>query len=187
VQGGERDVGAARAGAPHGKSAQEDGYAVAHALWQALTPWLAVLPLDAEGRDLIARLDALLPTPQRPASLDSDPEAAEVLAQALVGQMERAADADLYLGRDLARAMDTVADLAARGCAAAPAGRGAVLGITALYFEDSLDAPLSILAAGPAARIAAALAALDPPAGDPAQACADLAAGFADARREVFP
>jgi len=154
---------------------------------QRLKPWFAAIPQSSESRDLIARLDALMPTPARPSKLDSDPEAAEVLAQALVGHLERAADADLYLGRDLARAMDTVAALAATACAQASQDRAKVFHVSALYFEDSLEAPLSILAAAPAERIENALEELITTTGDVSGACTDLAAGFSEARKVMFP
>ena len=164
-----------------------DGYDAAYALLQTIKPWLAAVPESAETSDLIARLDALMPTPERPARLDSDPEAAEVLAQALVGQLERAADADLYLGRDLRRAMDTVSGLAAQACAEADGNRAEVVHVTAVYFEDSLEAPLSIMAAEPAERIEDALYDLRAATGDASGPCEDLATGFADARKVLFP
>lgn len=164
-----------------------DGYATAYGLLKTIKPWFAAIPQSSESRDLIARLDALMPTPERPAKLDSDPEAAEVLAQALVGHLERAADADLYLGRDLARAIDTVSGLAAQGCAQATEGHEEVFHIAALYFEDSLEAPLSIMAAAPAERIEDALAQLTTATGEVSGTCQDLLAGFSDARKVMFP
>lgn len=159
-------------------------YAAAHGLLQTVKPWIAALPQDAELTDLLARLDALMPGPERPAALDADPEAAEVLAQALVGRLERVADADLYLGRDLGRAMETVAQLAVQACASDPAARPRRVQIGALYFEDALEAPLSVLAAGPGERIEEGFAALH--AGD-LSVCGDMEDAFLAAHRMVFP
>lgn len=163
-----------------------DGYPAAYALLQDLKPWLVAVPQNAETRDLIARLDGLMPTPERPETMDRDPEAAEVLAQALVGQLERAADADLYLGRDLRHAMETVAGLAAKGCEETGPQRAEIITITSFYFEDSLEAPLSIMASEPAERIELALDSLRM-SQDISHACQELANGFADARKLVFP
>lgn len=161
-----------------------DAYANAYAQLQAVRPWIAVLPEDAELSDLVARLDALMPTPEQPAVMDADPEAAEVVAQALVGQLERVANADLYLGRDLSRAMETVSQLAAHGCAYDEADRPRWFQIAALYFEDALEAPLSVMAAEEAESIEDGFDALLN--GDMA-ACDAVGAAFVDARERLFP
>ena len=161
-----------------------DAYAAAHALLQTVKPWIAAVPQDADLTDMVARLDALMPTQERPAVMDADPEAGEVVAQALVGQLERAANADLYLGRDLARAMETVSQMAAHGCAIDEAARPRWFEIAALYYEDALEAPLSVMAAEPAERIEADLEALQ--AGD-LSVCDDMGDAFVTARRTLFP
>lgn len=166
---------------------EPDAYIVAYALLQAIRPWIAAVPQNPDLVELTARLDALLPTPERPAKLDSDPEAAEVVAQALVGQLESAANADLYLARDLQRAMDTVSAIAATGCASGQTDRTHTIRAAAVYFEDSLEAPLSVMAAEPAERIEDALDLLLGDEGDATRACVDLAAAFADAKRIMFP
>ena len=173
---GDEDTGAEG----EGGDAAEDGYATAHEMLHIVRPWISAVPADAETRDLIARLDALLPTPDRPDDLDADPEAAEVVAQALVGRLESAADADLYLGRDLARALETVGLLSREACEDG-AGRGAR--IAAFYFEDALEAPLSVLAPEPALEIEAQLETMETGAAD----CARLAAGFDAAKIKIFP
>lgn len=161
-----------------------DAYASAHATLEAARPWIVAVPQDAELADLLTRLESLMPTPERPASLDADPEAAEVLAQALVGQLERAADADLYLGRDLGRALDTVAGIAAQGCAAAPDARPRLFEVAALYFEDALEAPLSVMTPDAAGRIEDGFEAA--PDGD-AAVCDTLVAAFGETRERLFP
>ncbi|SDE03962.1 hypothetical protein [Ruegeria marina] len=161
-----------------------DGYANAYALLQTVRPWVAAVPSDAEIVDLMGRLDALMPTAERPEKLDADPEAAEVVAQALVGQLERAANADLYLGRDLARAMATVSQLAAHGCAYDEAVRPRWFEIAALYFEDALEAPLSVMAADPAEQIEDGLERLRD--GD-LSACDSVGKAFVDAKERLFP
>jgi hypothetical protein len=164
----------------------EDGdpYAKAYAQLQTLRPWIAVLPQDAELADLVARLDALMPTAEQPAVMDADPEAAEVVAQALVGRLERVANANLYLGRDLSRAMQTVSQLAAHGCAHNEAARPRWFQIAALYFEEALEAPLSVMAAQEAERIEDGFDALQD--GDMA-ACDAVGTAFVDARERLFP
>lgn len=165
-------------------AAEEDGYATAYAMLQTVRPWIAAVPADPEITDLMARLEALMPTADRPDKLDADPEAAEVVAQALVGQLERAANADLYLGRDLARAMETVSQLAAHGCAYDEATRPRWFEIASLYFEDALEAPLSVMAAHPSEEIEQGLEALHE--GD-LSACKPVSEAFADAKRRLFP
>lgn len=161
-----------------------DPYAKAYAQLQAVRPWIAVLPQDADLADLVARLDALMPTAEQPAVMDADPEAAEVVAQALVGRLERVANADLYLGRDLSRAMQTVSQLAAHGCAHDEAARPRWFQIAAHYFEDALEAPLSVMAAEEAERIEDGFDALLD--GDMA-ACGAVGMAFVDARERLFP
>ncbi len=161
-----------------------DPYAKAYAQLQVVRPWIAALPQDADLSDLVARLDALMPTPEQPAVMDADPEAAEVVAQALVGQLERVANADLYLGRDLSRAMQTVSKLAAHGCAYDEVARPRWFQIAALYFEDVLEAPLSVMAAYDAEQIEDGFDALLD--GD-MTACDAVGAAFVDAHERLFP
>lgn len=162
----------------------EEDYAQAYDLLQTVRPWVAAVPQDDDVTDLMARLDTLMPTPERPAKLNADPEAAEVVAQALVGQMERAADADLYLGRDLPRAMDTVSRLATEGCAEDAKVRLRWFEVTAIYFEDALEAPLSVMAAEEAEAIEEGIEVLQ--AGD-LSACTAVADAFDQANRRLFP
>ena len=163
---------------------EDEAYAKAYALLQTVWPWVAAVPQDAEVEDLMARLAALMPTAERPERLDADPEAAEVMAQALVGQMERAANVDLYLGRDLARAIDTVARLAAEGCARGAEERARWFEVTAIYFEDALEAPLSVMASEEAEAIEEGIEALQ--AGD-LSACEVVTLAFDQANRRLFP
>ena len=162
----------------------EGAYAAAFGMLQKLRPWVGAVATDAQTAELMARLDALLPTPERPARLDADPVAAEAVAQALVGHLERVADADLYLSRDLSHAIDTVSDLTAQGCAVDGVGRARWLDISALYYEDALEAPLSVLAPEQAEQFEDWLKAVA--AGDPS-ACETLDTAFADAKRRLFP
>ncbi|SMX33100.1 hypothetical protein [Maliponia aquimaris] len=167
-----------------GDDTEGDAYAAAYALFQTVRPWIDAVPQDAELADLVARLDALMPTAQRPQALDADPEAAEVIAQALVGRLERAANADLYLGRDLPRALETVAQLAAQGCAQVEDAQPRWFRVAALYFEDALEAPMSVMAADQAERIEDGFEALLD--GD-LTACATVSLAFTETRERLFP
>lgn len=169
-----------------------DPYADAYALRQTLNGLIQTLPDardDADVNDLLARLNALMPTPQRPATLDADPEAAEVIGQALVGALERATGAELYLARDLQRGMQTVAHLVAHGCNA----RGfdheaeALFTAAAFYFENDLEAPMSIMASVEAEIIETGIATLVGTGSGDIDACFDVDDAFDTAMTVMFP
>ena len=149
--------------------------------WAALGRVRPLVPETEETAATLARLDALLPGPERPGRLASDPEEAEGHAQMLVGLMEPLADAELYPGRDLGAALTTVADLAARGCGAAhgPEVGAELMLIAAGRYEETLGATLGVLAPGAHEAIAGALEA----PGD----CAALAAGLERAGEALAP
>lgn len=172
--------------------AGSDPYANAYALLQTLKGLIQTLPDargDADVNDLLARLNALMPTPQRPASLDADPEAGEVIGQALVGALERATGAELYLARDLRRGMQTVAHLVAHGCNA----RGfdhqpdALFTAAAFYFENDLEAPMSIMASAEAKIIEAGIETLVETGPVDIDACFDVDDAFDTAMTAMFP
>lgn len=104
----------------------------------------------AEAEAMIAILDGLFPSETPPETLSPDPEEAEGPSHRLVGLLEVVADANLYPGRDLARAAGLVADLADQGCAAIAAGEGPkgleTLAIAAAYHEQALADTLGVIA-----------------------------------------
>ena len=170
----------------------DDPYADAYALLLTLNSLIQTLPdahSDADVADLLARLNALMPTPQRPATLDADPEAAEVIGQALVGALERATGAELYLARDLRRGMQTVAHLVAHGCNA----RGfdhqseALFAAATFYFENDLEAPMSIMASAEAEIIEAGIGTLVETGSGDIDACFDVDDAFDAAMTVMFP
>ena len=114
----------------------------------------------ADASTLLDRLDALLAREggRGPAA---PPEAVERLAQGLVALLERAADADLYLDRDLGGALATVRRLTGEGCAAADPALGAeTLAIAARYHEETLSSTFALLAGTAEARADVARTAL---------------------------
>ncbi len=154
-------------------------------------PFRADMPpeLGHDADEVMARLGALLPAEPDGAATFSDPEEAEVLAQALVGLLERALGADLYLSRDLQQALDTVSGLAASGCRETdPALGRETLAISQFYYRDALQAPFSVLAAASHTTaetsydtLLAGDGALDAPA------CASLTDALAAAAETIFP
>jgi hypothetical protein len=119
------------------------------ALWQGLAG-KASPQQAADVRAMLAMLDGLFPTQELPEQLSPDPEQAEAPAQQLVGVLEGVADAELYLGRDLAAASGVVHDLAAQGCASLEAGQAAVgveqLRIAAAYYAQTVSDTLGLMA-----------------------------------------
>jgi len=95
---------------------------------------------------ILNELSALMPSPTRPSRMDPDPEAAEAIGQSLVGALERDVAADLYLGRDLVRATHVIQTLFQDACDL-PAGATRVQysEIAAVYFQDTLQAPFSVM------------------------------------------
>ena len=73
------------------------------ALWQGLAGQASPRQ-SADVEAMLAMLDGLFPSQEMPERLSPDPEQAEAPAQQLVGLLEGVADAELYLGRDLAAA-----------------------------------------------------------------------------------
>lgn len=156
-----------------GAEGELEGYPVGWAALQRVKAIAAELRPEmsesaaADADDAVDRLDALFPTADPPERFASDPEEAESLAHRLVALIEEGADADLYFGRDLPRALDTVRGLAAAGCADPDPSIGAeTIAIAAFFHEDALANPLGVLA--PDAQAAAA-AAFDAHRSDPQQ------------------
>jgi hypothetical protein len=112
----------------------------------------------AEGDAALARLAALFPAEEMPDRLSPDPEEAEAPAHQLVALTEAVTRADLYPGRDLGAAADTVRALATEGCGMLPtdADMGAErLAIAAAYYGQLLADPLSVMAPEAGEAIAA--------------------------------
>lgn len=117
-------------------------------LWRDLR---AEAPQEAarEINELIAHLDGLFPEATPPEQFAADPEEPEPHAHRLVGFLETVVDADLYPGRDIARAAALVHDIAAAGCGSLATGeikRGnEELAVAETYAEEILQ-PLVVLA-----------------------------------------
>jgi len=146
----------------------------------------------AEVAATIAILDGLFPSQETPERLSPDPEQAEAPAQQLVGLLEGVADAELYLGRDLAAAATVVCDVAAKGCASLEAGKEALgveeLRIAAGYYDQTVRDTLGMMAPETAAAIAEALEEVDEGGADEAaEACSPLLEGLAEGRAALTP
>ena len=124
----------------------ETSYLHAWLILQAIDLRLRAVTADHEALTLLEQLTALMPVATRPTKMDPDPEAAEAISQALVGVLERVTSAELYLGRDLASATQVVRTLFQNACAAPEGPLRTQFGdIAALYFEDVLEAPFSVM------------------------------------------
>jgi hypothetical protein len=127
--------------------------------------------------DTIERLAGLIAEADPPERFAADPEEGEAYAHRIVGLLEQAADADLYLSRDLPRALRTVRALAVEACS-----NGQVdiegIAIAAFYHEDALENPLSILASDAQSAAEDAYEALLDAEGDAEEACGQLIAAF---------
>ena len=94
--------------------------------------WLELAPLATENQRFeitatIDAFDAIYPSPEPPETLAGiDPEEAETPAQRMVGFLESVVDASLYSGRDPARLIGHLAEMAADGCARYEAGEDEV-------------------------------------------------------------
>ena len=146
----------------------------------------------ADVAAMLAMLDGLFPTPAMPERLSPDPEQAEAPAQQLVALLEGVADAELFLGRDLAAAATVVHDVAARGCASLEAGQAPLgieeLKIAAAYYDQTLRDTLGLMAPEAAGAIDEGLEELDEgDAGEMAEACGPLLEGLASARTALTP
>ena len=175
-------------------SAYAAGYAALQrvkSLWEGLAAG-ASPEQTADVAAMFGLLDALFPTEAMPERLSPDPEQAEAPAQQLVGLLEGVADAELYLGRDLAAAMTVVHDVAAKGCAAVAAGDAAVgveeLRIAAAYYEQTVRDTLGMLAPEAATAIDEGLEELDEDEADElAERCTPLLQGLAAGRTALTP
>ena len=141
---------------------------------------------------MFALLDGLFPAQAMPESLSPDPEQAEAPAQQLVGLLEGVANAELYLGRDLAAAMAVVHDMAAKGCAALDGGKAAQgveeLKIAAAYYDQTARDTLGMLAPETATAIDEGLEELDEGESDEAaEACGPLLEGLVAGRAALTP
>jgi hypothetical protein len=141
---------------------------------------------------MLAMLDGLFSSQGMPERLSPDPEQAEAPAQQLVGLLEGVADAELYLGRDLATAAAVVHDLAVQGCASLGAGKEALgveeLRIAAAYYDQTVRDTLGMMAPEAAAAIGEGLEALDErKADEAAKACGPLLQAFAADRTALTP
>jgi hypothetical protein len=170
------------------------GYAALNrvkALWDGLAGQ-ASPQQAADVAAMFTLLDALFPTEEMPDRLSPDPEQAEAPAQQLVALLEGVADAELYLGRDLAAAMAVVDDVAAQGCASLAAGKAALgveqLRIAAAYYDQTVVDTLGMIAPDTAAAVAEGLGEVDEgEAGELAEACGPLLRGLAAGRTALTP
>ena len=161
------------------------------ALWEGLSGQ-ASPQQAADVAAMFVLLDALFPTAEMPEQISPDPEQAEAPAQQLVALLEGVADAELYLGRDLAAAMTVVNDVAAQGCAALAAGQAGLgvekLRIAAAYYDQTVVDTLGMIAPDTAAVIAEALEEVDEGEADElAEACGPLLQGLAAGRTALTP
>ena len=161
------------------------------ASWKALAKH-ASPEQAAEVTASLALLDGLFPSQQTPEHLSADPEQAEAPAQQLVGLLEGVADAELYLGRDLAVAAGVVHDLTAEGCASLKQKKEALgierLRIAAAYYGQTVRDTLGLLAPEAAATIKAGLKEVDEGEADElAEACGPLLAALAEGKAALTP
>ena len=102
------------------------------------------------------------------------------------------ADAELYLGRDLAAAMVVVQYVAAQGCASLEGGKEAVgveeLRIAAGYYDQTVRDTLGMMAPEIAAAVAEGIEELDEGEVDEAaEACGPLREALAAGRAALTP
>jgi len=91
-------------------------------LWADIAS-LATPEQAADIEESIAAFDAIYPSPEPPESLAGvDPEEAETPAQRMLGFLEVVVDAQLYSGRDPARLIGHLVEIAGPGCAHYEAG-----------------------------------------------------------------
>jgi hypothetical protein len=161
------------------------------ALWQGLAD-KASLQQAADAQAMLAMLDGLFPAQNMPEQLSPDPEQAEAPAQQLVGVLEGVADAELYLGRDLATASGVVHDLAAQGCASLETAQVAVgveqLQIAAAYYAHTMSDTLGLMAPETADAIREGLEEIgEGDAGEPAEACGPLLQALTEGKAALTP
>ena len=161
------------------------------ALWEGLSGQ-ASPQQAADVAAMFALLDALFPTEEMPEQISPDPEQAEAPAQQLVALLEGVADAELFLGRDLAAAMTVVNDVAAQGCASLAAGKAGLgveqLRIAAAYYDQTVVDTLGMIAPDAAAAIAEGLEEVEEGEADElAEACGPLLQGLAAGRTALTP
>jgi hypothetical protein len=159
--------------------------------WQGLTG-RASPEQSTDVAAMLAMLDGLFPSQEMPEHLSPDPEQAEAPAQQLVGLLEGLAEAELYLGRDLAAATGVVHDLAAKGCASLAAGKEAIgieeLRIAAGYYDQTVRDTLDMMAPEAASAIKDGLEEVDEGEADEvAEACSPLLNALAEGRLALTP
>lgn len=192
------EQGGAAEGYEDATKGEASAYAVGYfALQRVKSLWdgLAGQASPEQVGDVVAMftlLDELFPSQTMPERLAPDPEQAEAPAQQLVGLLEGVADAELYLGRDLAAAATVVHDVTAKGCASLAAGKEAVgveeLRIAAGYYDQTVRDTLGMMVPETAAAIAAGLEELDEDdADEAAEACGPLLQGLAAGRTALTP
>jgi hypothetical protein len=99
------------------------------ALQRVLVLWGEIEHLASDERredaqEMFAELALIYPSPVPPAEIVGDPEEAEAPSQRLTGIIEEVVDANLYMGRDLGRLAEHLAEaLVAPACVAFEAGR----------------------------------------------------------------
>lgn len=160
-------------------------------LWEGLAG-RASPQQSTDVKAMLAMLDELFPSQDMPERLSSDPEQAEAPAQQLVGLLEGIADAELYLGRDLAAATAVVHDLAVKGCTLLEAGKEALgveeLRVAAAYYGQTVRDTLGMMAPEAAAAIAEVLEELDEGEADEvANTCGPLLEAFAAGQASLAP
>lgn len=161
------------------------------ALWQGLAGKASPQQVG-EVEAMLAMLDGLFPTQEMPERLSPDPEQAEAPAQQLVGLLEGVADAELYLGRDLAAAAGVVHDLAVQGCGSLEAGKEAVgveeLQIAAAYYDQTVSDTLGLIAPEAAETIKEGLGEVgEGEADELAEACGPLLQALAEGKAALTP
>lgn len=160
------------------------------ALWEGLAKH-ATPEQTADVAATLAMLDGLFPSQEMPEHLSPDPEQAEAPAQQLVGLLEGVADAELYLGRDLAVAAGVVHDLAAEGCASLK--KNEALGverlrIAAAYYDQTVRDTLGLMAPEAAATIKEGLEEVgEGEADELAEACGPLVKALAEGKAALTP
>ncbi|MEJ2667614.1 MAG: hypothetical protein P8Z81_11040 [Deinococcales bacterium] len=116
-----------------------------HQLWPTLAPHASIAQ-RAEARDMLDRLDAILPsaTPSRAANAGTGNDVEDATSR-LVNVLQSALAASLQPDRNLASLGSTVHSLAARGCGGSNAATRQDLAVAGMYYGDYLSNTVSML------------------------------------------
>lgn len=116
-----------------------------HQLWTTLAPH-ASASQHAEAQDMLARLDAILPSASPPKAADKGTaNDVEDATNRLVNVLQSALGTSLQPDRNLASLASTVDILATRGCAGDDVAARQDLAVTAMYYGDYLSNTVSML------------------------------------------